>query len=197
MDYLRDIDSNELYLGEINPRITGASAMTNLAAFAHADAPLFLFHLLEYSGLDFELDVEAINDRWAEPESIDAWGQLVMKHVQDTVELVTEAPPSGIWRMEPDGSAHFVRVKTHRRTVDNENEAFFLRITKEGDYLYEGADMGILITPGRLMTEDFQLNERARRWIDAIHAHYRSRPAGAAAAEVTQRVAEIGHFKML
>jgi biotin carboxylase len=52
LEYLRDLDTNELYLGEVNPRITGASAMTNLAAFAHADAPLFLFHLLEFSGLD-------------------------------------------------------------------------------------------------------------------------------------------------
>ncbi len=48
-DYLYDLDSDDVYLGEINPRITGASSMTNLAAFAHADAPLFLFHLLEWA----------------------------------------------------------------------------------------------------------------------------------------------------
>ncbi len=46
LDSLRDLDTDQLYLGEVNPRLTGASAMTNLAAFAHADAPLFLFHLL-------------------------------------------------------------------------------------------------------------------------------------------------------
>ena len=62
--------------------------MTNLAAFAHADAPLFLFHLLEFSGVDFDLDVDALNARWAEPRNIDAWGQLVMKHTRDSVELV-------------------------------------------------------------------------------------------------------------
>ncbi len=58
LDFLHDQDTDDLYLGEINPRITGASAMTNLAAFAHADAPLFLFHLLEYADVDFELDVD-------------------------------------------------------------------------------------------------------------------------------------------
>ena len=31
LDFLRDLDSDELYLGEVNPRVTGASAMTNLA----------------------------------------------------------------------------------------------------------------------------------------------------------------------
>ena len=51
-------EDGEIYLGELNPRITGASSMTNHAAFAHADAPLFLFHLLEFSGVPFDLDVD-------------------------------------------------------------------------------------------------------------------------------------------
>jgi D-alanine-D-alanine ligase-like ATP-grasp enzyme len=201
LDFLRDLDTDELYLGEVNPRITGASAMTNLAPFAHADVPLFLLHLLEFSGVDFELDVEALNDRWADPDNIDAWSQLVMKHTADEVELVTAAPLSGIWRMDPDGTAHFVRVQTHRRTVENENEAFFLRITRPGDYFYEGADLGILITPGRLMTDDFALNERAKRWIAAIAAHYVAVPLKAAEApmveRINERIAEVGHFKIL
>ena len=41
--------------------------MTNHAAFAHADAPLFLFHLLEFSKKPFNLDVEELNARWADP----------------------------------------------------------------------------------------------------------------------------------
>ncbi|HXV59800.1 MAG TPA: biotin carboxylase, partial [Vicinamibacteria bacterium] len=72
-DYLYDLDTEDVYLGEVNPRITGASSMTNLASFAQADAPLFLFHLLEWSGVDFELDVEGLNERWADPENIDSW----------------------------------------------------------------------------------------------------------------------------
>jgi hypothetical protein len=35
--------------------------MTNLSALAHADAPLFLFHLLEWGDTPFELDVDALN----------------------------------------------------------------------------------------------------------------------------------------
>ena len=66
LDWLIDQDSGEIYLGELNPRVTGASSMTNLAAFAHADAPLFLFHLLEFSDVEFELDVGALNERWAD-----------------------------------------------------------------------------------------------------------------------------------
>ncbi|MEM8758823.1 MAG: biotin carboxylase, partial [Pseudomonadota bacterium] len=58
LDFLIDKESDNIWLGELNPRITGASSMTNHAAFAHADAPLFLFHLLEFSKKPFKLDVE-------------------------------------------------------------------------------------------------------------------------------------------
>ncbi len=197
LDFLRDLDTDELYLGEVNPRVTGASAMTNLAAFAHADAPLFLFHLLEWANIDFELDVEELNERWSNPDNIDSWGQLVIKHVQDSVELITSAPQSGIWRLNTDGSVEYVRMQTHRRTVENEQEAFFLRIAKPGDYKYEGADLGILITPGRLMTEDFELTERAKAWTKGILSQFVSRPLQPAETVIAEEVAEVGNFKLL
>lgn len=202
LDFLRDLDDDKLYLGEVNPRITGASAMTNLAAFAHADAPLFLFHLLEFSGLEFELDVDEINARWADPANIDAWGQLVIKHVDKTVARVESAPQSGIWRLLPDGTATFVHVQTHRRIVESPDEAFFLRITRPGDYFYEGADLGILITPSRLVTDEFELEERARRWVVAMRDQFVTSPVPVAElAEVELELAaplsEAGNFKML
>jgi hypothetical protein len=197
LDFLRDLDTDQLYLGEVNPRITGVSAMTNLAAFAHADVPLFLFHLLEWSDVDFELDIAALNERWANPAYIDAWGQLVLKHTADSVELITEAPASGIYRLMPDGTVQFVRVQTHRRTVERADHAFFLRIAKAGDYFYEGADLGILITPERLMTEDFELNDRAKAWIAGIRSAFRAVPAEAQQSEITNQVAEAGNFKIL
>ena len=197
LDFLTDLDTDEVYLGEVNPRITGASAMTNLAAFAHADAPLFLFHLLEWSDVDFELDVEALNARWASSENIDSWSQLVIKHTDDTVEHVTRAPRSGIWEMNDSGEIEFLRVQTHRRTVEEENRGFFLRISREGDYRYKGADLGILITPGRLMTDDHELNDRARAWIDGIVGQYQSVPVDPTDEPEAAQLVEVGNFKIL
>ena len=173
LDFLIDLDNGELYLGELNPRVTGASSMTNHAAFAHADAPLFLFHLLEFSDTEFELDFDDLNDRWSDPDNIDDWSQLVIKHVEDNVDYITEAPESGIWSLQDDGSVKFVRFDYHRRAVEDENHGFYLRLSGAGDYRYKGADLGILITRGRLMTEDFELNERAKHWIDGIVNHYK------------------------
>ncbi len=172
LDFLIDQDNGEIYLGELNPRVTGASSITNHAVFALADAPLFVFHILEWMDQDYELDVNELNERWSNQSNIDEWSQLIIKHTEDTIEYVSHAPKSGIWKMFDNGHIQYDRLDTHRRAVESENEAFFLHITKKGDYLYEGADMGILVSRGRMMTDDFKLNSRAQNWIKAIRAKY-------------------------
>ena len=179
LDFLIDIKSNEIYLGEVNPRVTGASSMTNHAAFAHADAPLFLFHLLEFSDVPFDLDIEELNARWADPDNIDSWSQMVIKHTDDTLDILTEAPETGIWRMLSDGSIEYDRFDYHRRAVESEAEAFFLRILKPGEYRYEGADLGILVTRGRSMTAKFDLAQRSMRWINGIKSQFNAKPLAA------------------
>jgi hypothetical protein len=120
------------------------------------------------------LNVNTLNDRWAKQENIDGWSQMVIKHTEDTIEYVNAAPASGIWNMFDNGHIQFDRMDTHRRAVETEKEAFFLRITKKGDYLYEGADLGILVSRGRMMTNDFKLTPRAKSWINAIKSQYSS-----------------------
>jgi hypothetical protein len=197
LDYLIDKDSGEIYLGELNPRVTGASSITNHAVFALSDAPLHLFHTLEWMDVPYELSVNALNRRWSDPRNIDSWGQMVIKYTTDDVQRVTDAPRSGIWRMREDGSIYFWRMDTHRRYVEKDNEAFFLRITRPGDWFYEGADMGILVMRGRMMTDDFQLTERAKKWLAAIRMQFKSVAPGVHGSNGHEHMLEIGGFKMM
>lgn len=193
LDFLVEEGTNRLYLGELNPRVTGASSITNHAVFALSDAPLFIFHVLEWMNQDYELSVKNLNARWGRMENIDSWSQLVIKHTADSVNYITKAPASGIYIIDKKGEIRFDRMDTHRRAVELEEEAFFLRISKKGDYEYEGADLGILVMRGRSMTKDFKLTSRAKKWIKAIKGEYESIPADTSAPEVP----EIGGFKMM
>ncbi len=62
--------------------------------------------------------------------------------------------------------------------MESNREAFFLRISGPGDYRYEGADLGILVTRGRLMTRNVGLNARAKRWIAGIKGRFVGQPLG-------------------
>ena len=80
VDYLLDVDTGELYLGELNPRLSGMTSMTNVTAGAYSDMPLFLLHLIEYLDVDYEIDV-AEHQRAAGRATADedVWSQLIIK----------------------------------------------------------------------------------------------------------------------
>ena len=50
--------------------------------------------------------------------------------------------------------AAFRRAALDWHQLQNENECFFLRIYGPGDYRWKGADLGVLVTKGRLQTEE-------------------------------------------
>ncbi|HET6713920.1 MAG TPA: biotin carboxylase [Actinomycetota bacterium] len=176
LDFLADAGSGEMYLGELNPRVTGASSITNVTAVAYGDMPLFLFHLLEFMDVEYEIDVEELNRRWAHPGNLDEWTQFILKQTEDSVELITDAPASGIWRMGDDGRIAYARRDTDWHTVADGSEAFYLRIADVGGYRYPGADLGILVTRGRFLDDDHELVDRARSWITGIKSQFRSVP---------------------
>lgn len=175
VDVLVDLDSDEVYLGELNPRISGASSITNVTAGAYSDIPLFLFHLLEFMDVDYVVDVEEINERWRELAAVDVWAQLIMKEPNDAVERLLAAPATGRYRLAEDGSLNFVGVTNDWHDVTHEDECFFLRVYGPGDYRFKGADLGILVTKGRMQTED-GLTKRCRSYIDGIRSMYVSEP---------------------
>jgi biotin carboxylase len=176
VDYLADADTGELYLGEINPRISGVTSMTNVTAGAYADVPLFLFHLLEYLDVDYEIDVDDINRRWAQASNVDVWSQLVLKETGDEVQQLTAAPKTGIWRLGDGGAISFARWGNDWHSLHDEYEAFFLRVLGPGDYRYPGADLGVIVARSRMQTEDNELTERAHEWIDAIQKEFAGTP---------------------
>lgn len=172
VDLLLDTDSGEVYLGELNPRISGASAITNVTAGAYADIPLFLFHLLEYSDVDFELDVDALNERWERLAADDLWSQMIIRHTAPTVEQIHVAPPTGRYILDQRGRLVFSHGDLDWQLLSSESEAFYMRIYGAGDYLWQGADLGILVTKGRLLTTAGALSIRAKHLIDSMRAMY-------------------------
>ncbi|SLN44531.1 biotin carboxylase-like protein [Roseovarius albus] len=173
LDFLLDTDTNEVYLGELNPRVSGVTPPTNLITSTYGGCPLFLFHLLEYLDVDYDINVDEIQARWTE---YDNWTQLVLKQTEDKVELITKAPQSGIWRLDDNGDVHFARSALNITSLGQETEAFYLRVYSTGDYCYHGADLGCLLTRGRMQTDKRNLTKRAKLWNAGIKAQFKSIP---------------------
>ena len=70
-----------------------------------------------------------------------------------------------------------------------DDEGFYLRVAGPGEYLYKGADVGILVSRGRLQSNDFRLTPLCRRWVNGIRTQVVATPldelpAGATPAAV-------------
>ena len=161
LDFLLDQDSGTLYLGELNPRLTGTTPLTSQAALDRGLPPLLLYHLAEWVGIDLPVEPHEFNGVWLEPQTSAGWGQLILGHLGSPA-VVTAAPPSGIWRLSPDGTAFFVRLGFSYQEVADESEALFLRTTDVGGVVHLGACCGRLATRGRVLSEDGQLTPRAK-----------------------------------
>ena len=103
--------------------------MTNVTAVAYADMPLFLFHLLEYLDVDYEIDVEELNERWAQTPSVDVWSQFILKETDDHGRADHRGAASGIYMARRRTRAlRFRRRDTDWHGIVDESEAFYLRI---------------------------------------------------------------------
>ena len=148
LDFLLDQDSGELYLGEMNPRITGATPLTNLAAHNQNQPPLLLFHLLEWLGIDFSFDIDEFNQRWIEAAPAPKWSQLIIDNIRDEPETPARVPLSGIWQMQPDGEPRFSRQAFRLQAIADESEALFMRTIDAGHTTVKGSCVGRLTLRG-------------------------------------------------
>ena len=58
---------------------------------------------------------------------------MVIKHTEDNVDIITAAPETGIYTDVARRYAWNInRFDYHRRAVESEQEAFFLRISEAG-----------------------------------------------------------------
>ncbi|WP_299494030.1 hypothetical protein [uncultured Shewanella sp.] len=171
VDYLIDLDTGELYLGELNPRITGISAMTNMSDFCYRTVPLFLFHLLEYSEVVFNLDPNEYNQlALAEGASVTS-GQMIFKYIDAGLKVITAAPESGVYKLVND---ELTLISKHhdRRQALATNEVFIMRIMDTAEYAYKGADLAIVFTHFRLQSTEKTLTEEARHLLNALQERF-------------------------
>ena len=148
-----------------------------MTAVAYGDMPLFLFHLLEFMDVDYEIDVDELNERWTQPgqhRRLDAVHPEADRRSRRAASRGARVGDLAHGRTTGDR----VRAPRHRLAHRaDENEAFYLRIAGAGQYRYPGADLGIFVTRGRFMDDDHELTDRARQWIDGDQGAVPERPA--------------------
>ena len=121
--------------------------------------PIFLFHLLEFMDVD---DGTTWSRSRCAGQDYDEWNESILKWPGDDVEIIEQAPASGIGRMDENGKIGFVAGCSIGRMI-GENEALTCASTLSAINRYHGAEIGILVVLLRMQTDDLKLHEAAKR----------------------------------
>ncbi len=173
LDFLLDLDSGAVYLGELNPRLTGVSTLTNTSDFCEAYVPLLLFHLLEFDpDVALEMDLQAFNQEVLALGAQGQSAQLVLKYGDQRLQRIEAAPVSGVYRLNAAGTLELVAPGVELRQAQQADEAYVLRLQRAGDYAYHGGDMAILFLNAVVREHDGRLNALGQRWTQALRGAF-------------------------
>jgi hypothetical protein len=184
VDFLIDLDTQSVYLGEVNSRISGVTTLTNTSIFSQKNIPLFLFHLLEYDdSVELGFSVESFNQAVKSNGYEGVNAQLIFKHTPDALQKIESAPASGIYRVGSDGKLEWVRTGYERSSASHLDEIFLMRIAKESEYAYHGGDLAIVFFNQPLTNRDpgqlAQLSPSALLWVEAVDKAFKRRELNA------------------
>lgn len=181
---LLDTDTGTPYLGELNPRMSGALATSNVPVGAYAELPLFGVHVLEFAaGADgdaapYTLDTAAINEQELRAElgigdetPAGNWGHLMIQH-SGVAEKIEGAPRTGRYRMDESGSLHFIAPDLDWHGLEGDDEVFCLRVMGEGEYRTHGEIIALAVSRQRLQDNSGELTPNAHRVISGVRRLY-------------------------
>ena len=120
IDFIVDKEGQQVYPLEINPRLTGAFPMLSLLHLRNGVIPMDIFHMLEFSGISYRIDVKALNQAYH--RTIE--GSHLLLFFPPGGEHVRGAGlQAGLYEYEPeDGAIRFIKEGTGYRDIQNRNQ---------------------------------------------------------------------------
>ena len=164
-DFLIDLDDGTLYLGELNLRFSGFTPLINNTNIAREDIPLLLLHLAEWMDFEVELDIAALNERWSRQENL---APLSFLHFKNVEENLVKPVPTGVYRMEADGSVIYLRHALHPQVLEREDEAFWFSTAGRYSNIGIGDEYGGLFIRSRVTEDGRNLTPFAKAWVNGM-----------------------------
>ena len=120
VDFIVHEGDSQVYPIEINPRLTGALPVLSLLHLQSDAVPLEAFHILEFLGLPYQIDPEALNSRYAEP--VQGSHLLLFRHPGGEMRSALSLK-AGLYEYEPqDEGFQFIKETLEYRYIQNERQ---------------------------------------------------------------------------
>jgi hypothetical protein len=167
--YLIDEADGTLYLGEINMRFSGNAPVVNNANYAHRDIPLLLLHLATWLDIPCDIDVEALNTRWTEQDTLEPMSMLNFSNVYDKS---VKPLRTGIYKSEANGEVVFVRPALAPNEIKNTEEFFWYNAADMEATINKDFEFGAIFAKSNVTIQGNTLTPQAKAWVDGLTRLY-------------------------
>lgn len=119
LDFVLDEKTNQLYLVECNPRLLGTYPTINMAQLLNNEPPILAFHVLEFLGINYQIDVEAINQKMRQ-EKIGS--QMILHNLTGHWAKNHKQLKAGIYKLNAESSLKYLRPGYDLKHLENKEE---------------------------------------------------------------------------
>lgn len=173
IDMIVDIQREEVYPVECNPRYTGAFPVYSMLQMNAGEVPLDVFQFLELLEIEYDMDFDAVNQSWKQPKQ---GAHLVLNNLEKGNWLrLDRGLEAGVYRF--DGKdINKVGEGVFYSDLTNEDE-FVLTdgVPKQGQLVKPGLRFGKLIFKRGVVSGNSELNEFGRGVVGKIYELFKFR----------------------
>ncbi|MFH1351166.1 MAG: ATP-grasp domain-containing protein [Pseudomonadota bacterium] len=135
IDFLITEDEEQVYPLECNPRLTGAFPMLSQHHLGHNIIPMEVFHILEFSGVPYKIDLHTLNSRY---EMGIRGSHIILFSRSEGAHMGRARLEAGLYEFDPEtGRIHFLHEALDYPEIQNDRQ--FIVIDGPPDMGAEGA----------------------------------------------------------
>jgi hypothetical protein len=161
IDFL--VRDDELYILEINARLTGVTPLLTMIYQSHGAIPFYLLHALELGGYDYTVD------RLQASSNFDSIGSLLLLQSQaDQTMTIAATWRSGIYDVLDDG-LQFVRSDSRFQNSDSASAIFIQQYVPAGETVRPGGRLIAILTRHAVLDDQDALLPEMKRLVASLY----------------------------
>lgn len=162
-------ENDEITAIECNSRYTGAFPVYTMLQLSQGEMPLDVWHLLEWLGVDYEVDLDEVQKVSRQPKR---GAHLILHNREDQPVKVIGAVKAGVYKKNK-----FLRPGFSLLDIKNDDEFVLAdRIPSQGRIVKPGERMGKLIFKRRIVDDNGRLLSEIRTLVKAVYTDFALTP---------------------
>ncbi|MBU1289836.1 ATP-grasp domain-containing protein [Patescibacteria group bacterium] len=122
LDFVLNKKTDKLYVVECNPRLVGTLPTVNMAQLLNNEVPILACHVLEFLGVDYQIDIEAVNQSMRQEKR---GAHMFVRNLTGRWAKNHRQLKAGVYKLTKENSLKYLRPGYDLCHLEN-NEEFLL-----------------------------------------------------------------------